>query len=106
AVLASGLVTLTLTPMLASRFLRSPHGQAHGRLYLASERFFAGMLATYRWSLDTVLAHRGITMLVSGLRLLGTRYLLLAAPKGLLPREDTGRIIGFVEAPQDISFAS
>ena len=106
AVLVSGLVSLTLTPMLCSRFLRSPHGQVHGRLYQVSERFFAAMLAAYRWSLDTVLAHRGITMLVSGLVLFATGYLFVTIPKGFLPSEDTGRIIGFVEAPQDISFAS
>jgi HAE1 family hydrophobic/amphiphilic exporter-1 len=106
AVLVSGFVSLTLTPMLCSRFLRSSHGQAHGRLYQVSERFFDGMLAVYRWSLNLVIAHRGITMLVSGLVLLATGYLFVAIPKGFLPSEDTGRIIGFVEAPQDISFTS
>ncbi len=106
AVLVSGLVSLTLTPMLCSRFLRSSHGQAHSRLYQVSERFFDGMLATYRWTLGLVLAHRGITMLVSGVVLVATGYLFVAIPKGFLPSEDTGRIIGFVEAPQDISFAS
>jgi hydrophobic/amphiphilic exporter-1 (mainly G- bacteria), HAE1 family len=106
AVLVSGFVSLTLTPMLCSRFLRSSHGQAHGRLYQASERVFDGMLAAYRWSLNLVIAHRGITMLGSGLVLVVTGYLFVAIPKGFLPSEDTGRIIGFVEAPQDISFGS
>jgi hydrophobic/amphiphilic exporter-1 (mainly G- bacteria), HAE1 family len=106
AVLVSGFVSLTLTPMLCSRFLRPPHGQRHNRLYQASERFFDGMLAVYRWSLDLVIAHRGITMLASLAVLVATGYLFVAIPKGFLPSEDTGRIIGFVEAPQDISFAS
>ena len=107
AMLVSGFVSLTLTPMLCSRFLRSPHGQIHGRLYQVSERFFAGMLAAYYGGASTRswLTAR-ITMLVSGLVLLATGYLFVTIPKGFLPSEDTGQIIGFVEAPQDISFAS
>ncbi|MBI3455933.1 MAG: efflux RND transporter permease subunit [Candidatus Rokubacteria bacterium] len=106
AVLVSGFVSLTLTPMLCSRFLRPPAAERHGRLYAASERVFTGMLTAYRWSLERVLAHRRATMAVSGLILVGTGYLFVAIPKGFLPSEDTGRIFGFVEAPQDVSFDS
>ena len=106
AVLVSGFVSLTLTPMLCSRFLRPPGAHHHGRLYAASERVFDGMLRAYRWSLGQILAHRLATLVVSGLVALGTAYLLVAIPKGFLPSEDTGRIFGFVEAPQDVSFDS
>ena len=106
AVLVSGFVSLTLTPMLCSRFLRPPGAHHHGRLYAASERVFDGMLRAYRWSLEQILAHRLATLVVSGLVALGTAYLLVAIPKGFLPSEDTGRIFGFVEAPQDVSFDS
>jgi len=105
AVLISGLVSLTLTPMLCSRFLRPPH-QGHNRLYRASERFFDGMLATYDRSLQWVLRHRRTTMAVLGLTFVLTAYFFAIIPKGFIPTEDTGQIFAFTEAAQDISFAS
>ena len=104
AILISGFVSLSLTPMLCSRFLRPPSAEKHGRLYAVSERFFEGMLGTYRWSLKRVLRHRLATLLVSNLVLLATLYLFVVTPKGFLPSEDTGQIFGFTEAAQGISF--
>ena len=103
AVLVSGLVSLTLTPMLCSRFLRPPHG-GHNRLYRASERFFAGMLWAYDASLRWVLRHRRTTMAVLVLTFALTAYLFAVIPKGFIPTEDTGSIFAFTEAAQDISF--
>ncbi|MBI4247549.1 MAG: efflux RND transporter permease subunit, partial [Candidatus Rokubacteria bacterium] len=103
AVLVSGLVSLTLTPMLCSRFLQPPH-QGHSRLYQASERFFAGMLRTYDHTLQWVLRHRRTTMAVLLLTFVLTAYLFLIIPKGFIPNEDTGSIFAFTEAAQDISF--
>jgi hydrophobic/amphiphilic exporter-1 (mainly G- bacteria), HAE1 family len=106
AILVSGLVSLTLTPMLGSRFLRAHKGERHGRLYQMSERVFDGMLAAYRWTLKHVMAHRAATMVVSGLILVATIYLFDKIPKGFIPSEDTGQINATTEAAQDISFES
>jgi len=103
AVLVSGFVSLTLTPMLCSRFLRAP-GASHGRLYAASERFFGGMLRTYDHSLRWTLAHRRLTMTVMLLTFVLTAWLFVLIPKGFIPTEDTGQIFAFTEAAQDISF--
>ena len=106
AILVSGFVSLSLTPMLCSRFLRHASAQKHGRLYLASERFFTGMLQLYEWSLKIVLRHKRTTMAITGLILVATIYLFGAIPKGFLPSEDTGQIFAFTEAQQGISFDS
>jgi hydrophobic/amphiphilic exporter-1 (mainly G- bacteria), HAE1 family len=104
AILVSGFVSLTLTPMLCSRFLRPPAEAHHGRVYAISERFFQGMLATYRWTLQRCLEHRPAVMLVSAMMLVSTGVLFWAMPKGFIPTEDTGQISGFTEGAQDISF--
>jgi HAE1 family hydrophobic/amphiphilic exporter-1 len=106
AVLVSGVVSLTLTPMLCSRFLRPPGSQTHGRLYLLSERVFQGMLRGYEWSLKRVLEHPPAILVLSGLILAATVYLFVIIPKGFLPSEDTSQIFGFTEATQGISFES
>jgi hydrophobic/amphiphilic exporter-1 (mainly G- bacteria), HAE1 family len=103
AVLVSGFVSLTLTPMACSRFLRPP-GESHGRLYLASERFFDGMLHVYDRSLQWTLRHRRFTMAVMLATFVLTAYLFVIIPKGFIPTEDTGQIFAFTEASQDISF--
>jgi len=104
AVLVSGFVSLTLTPMLCSRFLKPPGAIQHGRFYATSERFFTGMYHAYQWSLKVVLRHRLATIIFSNLILVVTLYLFIIMPKGFLPSEDTGQIFGFTEAAQGISF--
>jgi HAE1 family hydrophobic/amphiphilic exporter-1 len=104
AILVSGFVSLTLTPMLCSRFLRPPREERHGRLYDLTERFFQGMLHVYDRTLTWVLRHQRSTMVVSVLLLVVTLFLLGMIPKGFLPSEDTGSIFTFTEAAQGISF--
>ncbi len=104
AILVSGFVSLSLTPMLCSRFLRPPKEQKHNRLYAISERFFDGMLSAYERSLEWVLNHRPATMISSGLLLVVTAYLFLVIPKGFVPSADISQIIGISEAAQGISF--
>jgi len=103
AVLVSGFVSLTLTPMMCSRFLRPP-GESRSRLYAASERVFDGMFRMYEWSLKRVLRHPRGTMVVLALTFVLTGYLFVMIPKGFIPNEDTGQIFAFTEAAQDISF--
>jgi HAE1 family hydrophobic/amphiphilic exporter-1 len=103
AILISGFVSLSLTPMLCSRFLRPP-GEKHNALYRASEKVFEGMRAVYDWSLRGVIRHRLLTILVAGGTLAGTVYLFRISPKGFIPNQDTGQITGSTEGPQDISF--
>ena len=104
AILVSGFVSLTLTPMLGSRFLKPKKEGKQNRLYAISERFFDGMLKTYRWTLELVLKHRTTTIFVSGLVLVATVFLFIIIPKGFIPSEDTGQITGTTESSQDISF--
>jgi HAE1 family hydrophobic/amphiphilic exporter-1 len=104
AILISGFVSLTLTPMLCSRFLRPVKTERRGRLFGFSERFFNGMFNLYKWSLDRVLEHRLATMVISGVILAATVYLFIAMPKGFLPSEDRGTLFSFTEAEQGISF--
>ncbi|MBZ5564591.1 MAG: multidrug efflux RND transporter permease subunit [Acidobacteriia bacterium] len=104
AILVSGFVALSLTPMLCSRLLRSARREEHNRLYRASEKVFSGMLGAYDWSLRGILRHRFATLMVSVLILLASGYLFYVMPKGFLPSEDTGQIFGVTEAAQGISF--
>ncbi|HUL55017.1 MAG TPA: efflux RND transporter permease subunit [Opitutaceae bacterium] len=109
AILVSGFVSLTLTPMLCSRFLRShrPHeATGHGRLYLALERFFDGMLAVYERTLRICLRHPRTTVgaLVATVGL--TVLVALRLPLGFIPMQDDGRLSVITEASQDISFQS
>jgi len=103
AILVSGFVSLSLTPMLCSRFLRPPKEKRSG-LYATSERFFEGMLQAYRVSLKFVLNHRVATMVISGLILVITIILFMTFSYGFLPSEDIGQIFGFTEGAQGISF--
>ncbi|MBS7545311.1 efflux RND transporter permease subunit [Ancylobacter oerskovii] len=102
----SAFVSLTLTPMLCALFLR-PKGkeQAHGRLYLWSERGFDALLAGYARTLDLALDHRRATLAVFAAAVAATGVLFYEIPKGFFPLQDTGLIIGVSEAAQDISFS-
>src|SRR4249920_2982565 len=82
AILVSGFVSLTLTPMLSSRFLRSEHGQTHGALYNFTERFYVRWLALYERTLAVVMRHRPATLAFSFAILLATGYLFWSTPKG------------------------
>ncbi len=104
AILVSGFVSLTLTPMLCSRFLKPPREERHGRLYALIERFFQGLLHLYDRTLIWVLRHQPGTMIISVLLLIFTFYLLAVIPKGFLPSEDQGTAFAFTEAAQGISF--
>ena len=104
AVLVSGFVSLTLTPMMCSRFIRSEHGKKHGPLYNAFERFFDGMRNTYDRSLQTVMRHRFAMFNVSLAVLVATLALFVVIPWGFFPDDDTGQIFGITEAAQGISF--
>ena len=104
AILVSGFVSLTLTPMLAGRFLKPSAEAHHGRLFAASEKVFDGMLHAYEWSLKKVLNHRPATLLTLLVVLSLTVWLAGLVPKGFLPDEDTGQIIVSTEAAQGISF--
>jgi HAE1 family hydrophobic/amphiphilic exporter-1 len=106
AILISGFVSLSLTPMLSSRFLRRSGEAHHGRIYAVSERAFDGLLAGYEKGLSWSLRHRRITLLYSAVILALTVVLFRAVPKGFLPSEDTGQIIAFTSAPESISFDS
>jgi HAE1 family hydrophobic/amphiphilic exporter-1 len=104
AVLISGFVSLSLTPMLCSISLRPAGEEKHGRIYQASQRFFDGMLHLYERSLQWVLRHRRSTLIVSLIFLIGVVSLFAAMPKGFLPSGDTGQIAGSTEAAQGTSF--
>jgi HAE1 family hydrophobic/amphiphilic exporter-1 len=104
AILVSGFVSLSLTPMLCSRFLRPLASEQHGRFYQVSERMFQRLMDGYDRSLSFVLRHRVATMGVLLLTIASTVYLFTVVPSGFLPSEDTGQIFGFTEASQSISF--
>ncbi len=104
AILVSGFVSLTLTPMLCSKFVQPSNHQNANRLFQTSERVFDGLLWVYESSLKQVLKHHRATMIVSGILLLLTCYLFVVVPKGFIPTEDTGQISGSTLAAQDISF--
>jgi HAE1 family hydrophobic/amphiphilic exporter-1 len=103
SILISGFVSLSLTPMLCSRFLR-PHTEKHNALYRASERVLDGMRNLYGWTLRSVIRHRLATLGVAAATLVATAYLYVLVPKGFIPDQDTGQIRGTTQLPQDASF--
>jgi len=106
AILLSGFVSLSLTPMLCSLFLKPKESVRHGRIYTATESVFSWMLRLYQKTLSLALRFHVITFLISLVVLAGTVFLFAKVPKGFLPSQDTGQISGFTEASQNISFES
>jgi HAE1 family hydrophobic/amphiphilic exporter-1 len=104
AVALSGFISLTLTPLLCSRMLKVERKEDHGRIFAANERAFQAVLGAYRGSLQWVLHHRRLTMIVFAAIFVGTGFLFSWMPKGFLPSDDVGQIFVLTEAAQDISF--
>jgi HAE1 family hydrophobic/amphiphilic exporter-1 len=102
AILVSGFVSVTLTPMLSARFLKGHQG-GHGKFYQVTERFFDWMLRVYDRSLVATLRHRFAVLAISFAVLGGSIWLFQRVPKGFLPSEDTSQIFTTVEANQGIS---
>ena len=104
AILVSGFISLTLTPMLCSRFLK-PHGDHKpGRLYEMSERVFDSALHLYERTLKTALQHPFTVLMVAITSIAATMFLFTRLPTGFIPNEDTGQIFAFTEAQQGVSF--
>src|SRR5690348_11903110 len=104
AVLLSLVISLTTTPMMCAKFLRSEHGCYHGRFYNLGERASNGLLRGYRHSLDWVLDNQPLVLLITLLTIGLSVYLYWIIPKGFFPQQDTGRISGGILAQQDVSF--
>ncbi len=104
AVFVSMLISLTTTPMMCAYLLKSERDEKHGRIYMASEKFFDWVLSLYRGSLHWVLDHPTLTLIVLFITIASNIVLIIRIPKGLFPVEDTGAITGSVRGPQDSSF--
>ncbi len=106
AIGVSLLISLTMTPMMCAKFLRPAGEKKHGHIYRFSEWAFERMLGTYRHSLDWVLRHQPLTLAVTIATACLSVYLYILVPKGFFPQQDTGRVMGSVQAAQDISFTA
>ena len=105
AIITSGFVSLTLTPMLCARVLKGHHGEEKQNFVLRwFEALFERMASFYRWSLDWVLRYKSIMLVVTLSTIAGTIWLYIVVPKGFFPTEDTGYVIGITEANTDIAF--
>jgi HAE1 family hydrophobic/amphiphilic exporter-1 len=106
AILISGFVSLSLTPMLGSRYLKPSHTARHGLAYRALEGGFNGLAAWYESTLKIAMRFRLATLTVAVLMLVGTVYLFETMPTGFIPSQDSGFFFGVTQGPQDISFDS
>ena len=106
AIIVSGFVSLTLTPMLCARVLKSHHAARKSRISCCapSSDFSRLCCATYEWTLDRVLAYKSIMLMVTLATIAGTIWLYIVVPKGFFPTEDTGYVIGITEGKTDIAF--
>jgi multidrug efflux pump len=98
------IISLTTTPMMCAYLLKNERAAEHGRIYLASEKFFDWVLSLYRGSLHLVLDHTILTLIVLFITIALNAVLIVKIPKGFFPVEDTGAISGSVRGPQDSSF--
>ncbi len=105
AILISMVISLTTTPMMCAYILKEHKTEKHGAMYRTSERFFEGMLSTYRHSLTWVLDNPFLTLIVLLLVIALNVVVMVEIPKGFFPQQDTGALIGAVQGPQDASFA-
>jgi len=103
-IFVSAFVSLTLTPMMASRFLKSRDEERHGRIYNLSEKGFVALASAYERGIDFVLRHRFPTLVAFIGTVIATGYLFVVIPKGFFPQQDTGVLYGTTEAGQDVSF--
>jgi multidrug efflux pump len=106
AVMLSLLVSLTTTPMMCSRLIRRRDLHTRSRVFHASERAFEAVLDAYRRSLRWALDNRGLVMFMLAMTVVFNAYLLVVIPRGFFPQQDTGRLIGGMQADQAISFQS
>ena len=104
AILISGVVSVTLTPMLCSRFLRTTHAGHRGWFYNSTEKFFEGMLRVYDWSLQLALRFRPAVMATFVVVLGATLYMFVKIPKGFIPDQDTDQLQIYTEAAQGTSY--
>jgi hydrophobic/amphiphilic exporter-1 (mainly G- bacteria), HAE1 family len=105
AIVVSGFVSLTLTPMLCARVLRNHHeGERQNIVLRIFEAAFRGLLRAYEWSLDKVLVYKPVTLAVTIATIGGAIWLYLTIPKGFFPSEDTGFILAITEGATDISY--
>jgi multidrug efflux pump len=104
AILVSLVVSLTTTPMMCAKFLKSDKGRAHGLAYRVSDRAFHRLLRSYEVTLSWVLRHARFTLLVAAITVCVNVYLYVIVPKGFFPEQDTGRVMGAIQADQHTSF--
>jgi len=107
AIVLSGFVSLTLTPMLCARVLRGHHeGEPKKQIFILRmfERIFQSWLRSYEWALDKVIAYKPVMLLITFATIAGTVWLYVAIPKGFFPREDTSYMLAITEAQSDMSF--
>ncbi len=106
AICVSLVVSLTTTPMMCAKFLRSPEEKKHNWAYRVSERIFDTMHSTYARTLAVVLRHPQLTLVITIVTVGISVFLYIIVPKGFFPQQDTGRIGGMIQADQDVSFAA
>jgi hydrophobic/amphiphilic exporter-1 (mainly G- bacteria), HAE1 family len=105
AIIVSGFVSLTLTPMLCARMLRGHRdGEKQNIVLRAFEAVFKGWLRAYEWALDRVIAYKAVTLLVTIATIIGSAWLYVIVPKGFFPNEDTGFMLAITEGASDSSF--
>ena len=103
-IIVSLVVSLTLTPMMCARVLKSEHSTGHGAMYMMFERAFDALLKAYERGLDTVLRHQRLTLYGFLATLVLTGWMFVIIPKGFFPQQDTGILFGIIDTSQDVSF--